>query len=109
MNDNETKVHVHHCCKKHGCKYGDSDCPVAYGDAEQVYPCPDCDDYYGDEDDWEICDDFIEYELPSPEPPKRIIKEDVPKESLKAFLKGFLLACLIAILLHIGLAYVIFI
>ena len=49
MNGQEEKVHVHHCCKKHGCKYGDDDCPVAYGDAEQIYPCPDRDDYYDDD------------------------------------------------------------
>lgn len=38
MSDSTTKipksqwgVHEHHCCKNHGCKYGDSDCPVVLG------------------------------------------------------------------------------
>ena len=36
-------VHVAHCCKWHGCKYGDPDCPVANGEVEQEYPCEGCD------------------------------------------------------------------
>ncbi len=35
-------VHASHCCKWHGCKYGDPDCPVASGEAEQEYPCEYC-------------------------------------------------------------------
>ena len=35
-------VHVVHCCKWHGCKYGDTDCPVANGEVEQEYLCEDC-------------------------------------------------------------------
>ena len=35
-------VHAVHCCKWHGCKYGDTDCPVANGEIEQEYPCEDC-------------------------------------------------------------------
>ena len=35
-------VHAAHCCKWHGCKYGDLDCPVANGEVEQEYPCEDC-------------------------------------------------------------------
>lgn len=27
--EEEIKVHEIHCCMKHGCKYGDEDCPVA--------------------------------------------------------------------------------
>jgi len=45
----ETKVHpnkfgVHrtHCCKYHGCKYGDIDCPVVVEIIVQEYPCEDC-------------------------------------------------------------------
>lgn len=30
----EVGTHVTHCCKRHGCKYGDSDCPVARGELE---------------------------------------------------------------------------
>lgn len=35
-------VHAAHCCKWHGCKYGDPDCPVANGEVEQEYPCEYC-------------------------------------------------------------------
>ena len=37
-------VHEHHCCSKHGCKYGDEDCPVAIKLTEQKYPCEFCND-----------------------------------------------------------------
>lgn len=37
-------VHAAHCCKWHGCKYGDLDCPVVNGEIEQEYLCEDC--YY---------------------------------------------------------------
>ena len=36
-------VHATHCCKWHGCKYGDPDCPVYNGEVEQEYLCEDCD------------------------------------------------------------------
>src|SRR6185369_12142876 len=39
---NNWPVHIGHCCKKHGCKYGDVDCPVALGLAEQKHPCEFC-------------------------------------------------------------------
>ena len=45
-------VHAAHCCKWHGCKYGDPDCPVTTGEVEQKYTCEDCwhilreEDYY---------------------------------------------------------------
>lgn len=35
-------VHVAHCCKWHGCKYSDPNCPVVSGEAEQLYLCEDC-------------------------------------------------------------------
>lgn len=35
-------VHTSHCCKWHGCKYGDKDCPVVLGQVEQEYPCEWC-------------------------------------------------------------------
>ena len=28
MKESEWPVHEGHCCPKHGCKYGDEDCPV---------------------------------------------------------------------------------
>lgn len=38
----DTGVHVCHCCNRHGCKYGDEDCPVALGKLAQDYPCEFC-------------------------------------------------------------------
>lgn len=35
-------THITHCCVLHGCKYGDSDCPVATEDAVQEYACEWC-------------------------------------------------------------------
>jgi len=34
-------VHDSHCCPKHGCKYGDSDCPVELG-KELGFKCEYC-------------------------------------------------------------------
>jgi len=42
MDIKQIGVHAAHCCKDHGCKYGDSDCPVANGITKQLYPCEDC-------------------------------------------------------------------
>ena len=36
-------VHASHCCARHGCKYGDADCPVVSGKVEQMYLCEECD------------------------------------------------------------------
>ena len=35
-------VHQSHCCKKHGCKYGNENCPVENGSIEQDTPCERC-------------------------------------------------------------------
>jgi hypothetical protein len=35
-------VHKSHCCKWHGCKYGDKNCPVVSGEEMQLYLCEDC-------------------------------------------------------------------
>ena len=35
-------VHRTHCCKIHGCKYGDDDCPVVLGIVKQDHPCEEC-------------------------------------------------------------------
>lgn len=36
-------VHVTHCCKMHGCSYGDGErCPVENGSNKQEYPCEEC-------------------------------------------------------------------
>lgn len=43
-------VHAAHCCKWHGCKYGDDDCPVYNGEVEQYYLCEDCDWELGEEE-----------------------------------------------------------
>ena len=37
-------VHEAHCCNRHGCKYGDEDCPVVSDLIKQEYPCEDCDE-----------------------------------------------------------------
>jgi hypothetical protein len=37
-----SEAHRTHCCKKHGCKYGDSDCVVVLGEVKQEYPCEMC-------------------------------------------------------------------
>ena len=42
MKKAEYGVHKNHCCKRHGCKYGQDDCPVASGEVEQLYPCESC-------------------------------------------------------------------
>ena len=44
MDKSKYGVHQDHCCKKHGCKYGDNDCPVEDGTVIQTYICQ-----YGDE------------------------------------------------------------
>lgn len=46
-NFNESKfaaVHAAHCCKIHGCKYGNVGCPVVLGEIESIYKCEDCED-----------------------------------------------------------------
>lgn len=40
-------VHVNHCCKKHGCKYGYEKCPVVIGLVEQKTACIDCEEQNG--------------------------------------------------------------
>lgn len=35
-------VHDTHCCKIHGCKYGDKDCPVENGLSDGVKECESC-------------------------------------------------------------------
>lgn len=41
----EKCVHTEHCCREHGCKYNDSDCPVVLGSKPQSHPCEVCDEY----------------------------------------------------------------
>lgn len=43
MDKSKWVVHEGHCCKVHGCKYGDSDCPVTNGETKQNFICEDCD------------------------------------------------------------------
>jgi len=43
-------VHRTHCCIKHGCKYGDRDCPVVLGKVLQEYLCEDCNYFYEEYD-----------------------------------------------------------
>lgn len=46
-------VHASHCCKQHGCKYGDPDCPVEFGDEPQKYPCEMCADETDEQAEYE--------------------------------------------------------
>lgn len=42
-------VHERHCCPKHGCKYGDEECPVVLGLTEKHNThCEMCEDEYND-------------------------------------------------------------
>lgn len=45
-------VHTEYCCKHHGCKYNDPNCPVVLMQQEQSFPCEDCE-----------CKDIIRIEL----------------------------------------------
>lgn len=36
------KVHIRHCCKVHGCKYGEEDCPVTNEIVVQHSLCERC-------------------------------------------------------------------
>lgn len=58
--------HETHCCKRHGCKYGDKDCPIVLGIAKQEYGCE-----YGSDFD-QNC-----FELPPD--PKIILQEEIRK------------------------------
>jgi len=42
MKTEDVRVHQSHCCAKHGCKYGDEDCPIVNGDVKQFYYCETC-------------------------------------------------------------------
>jgi len=42
INANNNGVHARHCCIRHGCKYGDADCPVVNGKIVQTHLCQDC-------------------------------------------------------------------
>lgn len=44
MTEQEIGTHASHCCVLHGCKYGDKECPVVNGSAEQLYLCETCDE-----------------------------------------------------------------
>lgn len=37
-------VHRTHCCKEHGCKYNDAECPVVLGNIKQDRLCEICED-----------------------------------------------------------------
>lgn len=44
QNSIDREVHRTHCCTDHGCKYGDSHCPVVSREFEQEYSCEQCDE-----------------------------------------------------------------
>ena len=66
---NNIGVHASHCCKWHGCKYGDPDCPVVSGEVKQEYLCEWC------YDDLEH-EDYYKQRLQDLEEIKRFIKEN---------------------------------
>lgn len=41
-------VHTEHCCSAHGCKYGETTCPVATRAKPQSFPCEECGTEDGD-------------------------------------------------------------
>jgi hypothetical protein len=40
----DKSVHTEHCCRIHGCKYGDDDCPVENKTKVQSFECEMCSD-----------------------------------------------------------------
>ena len=51
MKRSEYGVHERHCCPKHGCKYGDKDCPVVTGKTSKHNThCEWCERDYNDPD-----------------------------------------------------------
>ena len=62
-------VHISHCCKWHGCKYGDPDCPVVSGEVKQAYLCEWC------AEDLEH-EDYYKQQLKNIEEIKQFIKEN---------------------------------
>lgn len=42
MSELTKDVHTEHCCLRHGCKYGDLDCPVYLQTKVQSHPCESC-------------------------------------------------------------------
>jgi hypothetical protein len=42
IEQDQAGVHVAHCCSRHGCKYGNAECPVAQDAVKQDYPCEAC-------------------------------------------------------------------
>ena len=111
MKKSEIDVHRRHCCIRHGCKYGDDGCPVAKGEIKQYGPCWYCYEEEGykpkPDPDKSVKLPDIEWVSPPEPSPKIIISENVKIN--KEFLKGFIWAFLIIIMMHIGLAYAIFI
>ena len=53
-------IHRTHCCALHGCKYGNSDCPVKYLSVVQEGPCEECADWMTDEPYRDIIECLIE-------------------------------------------------
>lgn len=52
-------VHTEHCCRNHGCKYGDRDCPVWLGYKVQSYPQECCYDIYDTENEIPHVEDLL--------------------------------------------------
>ena len=56
-------VHESHCCPKHGCKYGDADCPVVLGLTEKYNEdCMDCEDDEEHPDPLSLLEAWVEFD-----------------------------------------------
>lgn len=89
MSDAEYSSHLNHCCIKHGCKYGDENCPVVLGRDKQRYPCEDCDQEYISEYFFEETKKIFNenmLEAIKVQFLKPIFEDDFPERGMKAWL-----------------------
>lgn len=54
MDKSKWGVHETHCCPIHGCKYDDTDCPVATHKTPAEYMCEDCDEMWAEYDTYTV-------------------------------------------------------
>ena len=72
---NNYGVHISHCCKWHGCKYGSDNCPVVLGLVKQEYLCEWCDETLEGEE-------YFKQQLKDIEEIKQFIKEKQNEASI---------------------------
>ena len=85
----EWGVHRTHCCKKHGCKYSDEDCPVVLGHVEQDYRCEEnnFDDCFEPNFDLDKQEGYFFTPEQLNEYTQRVIKQALQTAALKAVTK----------------------